>query len=236
MLMSAAFLVAALVQFALGLVMAAILGPVEFGFYSLAFAASVIGQTLLFEWVRLSITRYQGSGTGVSSRLNRMLLVLVAFVLALAGLVYIFTGTQRLLLALAVAASAFWGFAECRGAMLRARFAEKSYAGLLFARAMASLGLMLPAAWFWSRADIALLAFMLSVPLALLVHRLAFAETRDATTEGEVPPLSALIGYALPIVVTNLAYLLLFFGLRLFIATRLGLGEAAISASRSISG
>lgn len=226
MLMSAAFLASALVQFALGLVMAAMLGPAEFGLYALAFAASVIGQTLLFEWVRLSITRYQGSGVGVSARLNRVLLVLMAGVLALALGAYLVMGERRDIVALAIAASALWGFAECRGAMLRACFAEKSYAGLLFARALASLVLMPLAAWFWPRADIVLLALMLSVLVALTVHRLAFAPIRGATGESAAPPLSGLVRYAMPIVATNVAYLLLFFGLRLFIAARLGLGEA----------
>lgn len=224
--MSAAFLASALVQFALGLVMAAMLGPAEFGLYALAFAASVIGQTLVFEWIRLSITRYQGSGAGVSARLNRALLMLMALVFVLAAITYALAGEKRELYALAIAAAALWGFAECRGAMLRARFAERSYAGLLSARAIASLILMPLAAWFWPRADIVLGALMLSVLAALILHRALFAETSDAPGEAVVPPLSGLVGYALPIVATNIAYLLLFFGLRLFIAARLGLAEA----------
>lgn len=226
MLMSLAFLASALVQFALGLVMAAMLDPAEFGLYALAFAASVIGQTLVFEWVRLAITRYQGSGAGVFARLNRALLMLMTLVLALAAITYFAAGEKRELYALTIAASALWGFAECRGAMLRARFAENSYVGLLSARALASLVLMPLAAWFWPRADIVLGALMLSVLAALILHRAAFAETRDAADGAVVPPLSSLIGYALPIVATNVAYLLLFFGLRLFIAARLGLAEA----------
>jgi O-antigen/teichoic acid export membrane protein len=226
MLMSAAFLASALIQFALGLVLAAMLGPVEFGLYALAFAASVIGQTLVFEWVRLSITRYQGSGAGVSARLGTIQLILIVLTLVLAAAVFVFAGEKRVLLALTVAASALWGFAECRGATLRARFAEKSYAGLLSARALASLLLMPLAAWLWPRAEFVLGAQIFAIFAALVLHRLSFAETRDATGAGEGPPFSGLIGYALPIVATNIAYLLLFFGLRLFIATRLGLGEA----------
>lgn len=226
MLMSAAFLVSALIQFALGLVMAAMLGPAEFGLYALAFAASVIGQTLIFEWVRLSITRYQGSGASVSARLGRILLVLIALTLALAAAFFLLAGEKRVLLALTVAASALWGFAECRGATLRARFAEKSYASLLSLRAIALILLMPLAAWFRPQAEFVLGAQMLAVLAALVLHRLAFTEARDATGAGTVPPLSGLFGYAMPIVATNLAYLLLLFGLRLFIATRLGLGEA----------
>lgn len=82
------------------------------------------------------------------------------------------------------------------------------------------------AAWFRPQAEFVLGAQMLAVLAALVLHRLAFTEARDATGAGTVPPLSGLFGYAMPIVATNLAYLLLLFGLRLFIATRLGLGEA----------
>jgi O-antigen/teichoic acid export membrane protein len=226
MLMSAAFLASALIQFALGLVMAAMLGPAEFGLYALAFAASVIGQTLVFEWIRLSITRYQGSGASVSARLGMILLALMALMLALAAAVFLLAGEKRVLLALTLAASALWGLAECRGATLRARFAEKSYAGLLSLRAMALILLMPLAAWFRPQAEFVLGAQMLAVLAALVLHRLAFSEMRDATGAGAMPPLSGLFGYAMPIVATNLAYLLLLFGLRLFIATRLGLGDA----------
>lgn len=228
MLMSSAFLVSALVQFALGLLMAAMLGPVEFGLYALAFAASVIGQTLVFEWARLSITRFEGSGAEVTARLCKVVLVLIALTLALAAAFFLFAGEKRVLFALTIAASALWGFAECRGATLRARFAEKSYAGLLSARALASFTLMPLAAWFWPRAELVLGAQMLAIFIALILHRLAFSENprpQDAAPS-TAPPLSGLVGYALPIVATNVAYLLLFFGLRLFIATRLGLGEA----------
>jgi O-antigen/teichoic acid export membrane protein len=226
MLMSAAFLASALVQFALGLLMAAMLGPKEFGLYALAFAASVIGHTLVFEWVRLSITRYQGSGAGVAARLDRALIGLIATTLLGAALVYALAGERRVLFTLVVVAAALWGFAECRAATLRAGFAEKSYVGLLLARALASLVLMPLAAWIWPRADHVLGALMLSVLLALLVHRLLSAPPRPGESEGPAPSIGALIGYALPIVATNLAYLLLFFALRLFIASRLGLAEA----------
>jgi O-antigen/teichoic acid export membrane protein len=226
MLMSSAFLASALIQFALGLVMAAMLGPVEFGLYALAFAASVIGQTLVFEWVRLSITRYEGAGADVSTRLRTALLILIALTTMLAAALFSLGGENRVLFALTVAAAALWGFAECRGATLRARFAEKSYAGLLSARALASLILMPLAAWFWPQADVVLGAQMLAVAVALILHRLASTQEPMDGKAGPALPFSGLIGYALPIVATNVAYLLLFFGLRLFIATRLGLGEA----------
>ncbi|MBN8533770.1 MAG: hypothetical protein J0L51_06730 [Rhizobiales bacterium] len=228
MLMSSAFLVSALVQFALGLLMAAMLGPVEFGLYALAFAASVIGQALVFEWVRLSITRFEGAGAEVSARLRRIVLVLIVVVTALALAFYMLGGEKRVLFALTISAAALWGFAECRGATLRARFAEKSYAGLLAARALASFALMSLAAWLWPRADVVLAAQMLAIFSALILHRIAFGENPASRVAGggTAPPLSSLIAYAVPIVATNAAYLLLFFGLRLYIAARLGLGEA----------
>ena len=67
--MPAAFLASALIQFVLGLVVAWLLGPAEFGYYALALAGAVLVQTFVFEWLRLAATRFHHVEAGGLSRL-----------------------------------------------------------------------------------------------------------------------------------------------------------------------
>jgi len=64
MLMSAAFMLSALLQFALSLVVAAILGPGEFGLYALVLSGGVLLQTFAFEWLRLCAARFHHKEAG----------------------------------------------------------------------------------------------------------------------------------------------------------------------------
>ncbi len=226
MLMSAAFLFSALVQFGLGLVLAALLGPVEFGVYAIGFAAAVVLQTLLYEALRLSITRFAG-GAGalpVIFRIGLAVPVLLA-VLALA-FVLVRGGDRAFLLAAGLIAAIIMGLAECRAAWLRAHFAQNSYAVLLLLRTGLSLVMMPLAAIYIQRADAVLAAFALSILLALGLHRVFFRAKTQAVAGGDYPNPLAMLAYALPIVGTNLAYLGLLLALRLYIAQEAGLAEA----------
>jgi O-antigen/teichoic acid export membrane protein len=54
----AAYVVNAALNLALGLLLADILGPADFGRFALGIAGSVVLTTLFFEWLRLSATRF----------------------------------------------------------------------------------------------------------------------------------------------------------------------------------
>lgn len=226
MLMSVAFLLSALVQFGLGLVLAALLGPAEFGVYAIGFAASVVAQTLFYEAMRLSITRFAG-GAGGLPLLFRIGLA-VPMVLAVVALAFVLVrgGDRAFLLATGIVAAIIMGLAECRAAWLRAHFAETSYAVLLLLRTGLSLVLMPLAAIHTQRADAVLAAFALSIVLAMGMHRAFFRKLLAAVAGGDYPNPLAMFAYALPIVATNVAYLGLLLALRLSMAQEAGLAEA----------
>lgn len=223
--MSAAFLTSALVQFGLGLVLAALLGPVEFALYAIGFAAAVVAQTLLYEAMRLAITRFAG-GAGDLPFVFRLGLA-VPVLLALLALAFVLVrgGDRAFLLAAGILTATIAGLAECRAAWLRAHFAETSYAVLLLLRTVLSLLLMPLAAILTHRADAVLAAFAASILLSLLGHRAIFREPAGKGG-GDYPNPLALLAYALPVVGTNLAYLGLLLALRLFMAQEAGLAEA----------
>ena len=57
----AAFVLNAGLNFALGLLLAKLLGPADFGRFALATAGAIVLNTLLFEWLRLSATLEAGA-------------------------------------------------------------------------------------------------------------------------------------------------------------------------------
>jgi O-antigen/teichoic acid export membrane protein len=262
MTMSAAFLVSALVQFLLGLVVAWLLGPVEFGVYALVVAAGILLQTLCFEWLRLAATRFFHAGAE-GFRQGLLLAFAIASLMGLVvsglagagtrGLLSLDRAAIFLIPALAIAA----GFLDLLAALLRARFRETDYARVLLVRNLGGIVLVPGAALLFGRAEAAGLALLVSLVLAGLY---AFARERDAAramappsagaSDAVTPPAPAattalqdtasepqpiaeappsffgMIGYAGPIVVTNVLYLALFFGIRSWAALTGGLALA----------
>lgn len=229
--MPAAFLASALIQFALGLVVAWLLGPSEFGFYALALAASVLIQTLLFEWLRLAATRFHhaGAGAGFGRALLRWfalpaaVLVLVSLLLGLLG------GERRVLLAIVPLTALAAGFADLRAAMLRAEFESRAYALFLALRNGIALVVLPAAAALSGRAEPALGAFCVSMAIAVgLLEwlRRGRGDLKARVDTSDVPSLSQLARYSAPIVATNLAYLGLFFLIRAGIAWAGGMAAA----------
>ncbi|WP_204325304.1 hypothetical protein, partial [Proteus mirabilis] len=58
-----AFALSASTSVLLGLLVAGLLGPADFGRFALATAGSIVLNTLLFEWLRLSATRFYSGRT-----------------------------------------------------------------------------------------------------------------------------------------------------------------------------
>lgn len=228
--MSAAFLASALIQFALGLVVAWILGPAAFGLYALALSAAMLLQTLLFDWVRLGITRYAGeSGTPFVAKMNRaaMLMALVAFVLA--GAAWLATEQHRALIALVPLVALAAGGAEILSARLRARFAQKAYAAFSGLRALLAIVLLPLACIVYRTPEAAVAAYGASLLLATLVFAGFTRKEADATAPDAAPEVATarrVFAYSWPIILTNLAYLALFFALRAIVARDYGLAAS----------
>lgn len=148
MLIAGAFFLNAVLSFALGLVVAFFLGPAEFGRYGIAIAAGVMANAVLFEWVRLSATRFYSQATrerepAIRATLDLLLmgsigLVALGTAVALmggAGLVPHWPAGISMGLAVAVALTALaMGTFDYASALLRARFLDRAYARLVIVK------------------------------------------------------------------------------------------------------
>lgn len=224
MLMPLAFLVSALTQFVLGLVLAWIMGPAEFGRYALALAAAIILQTLVFDWLRLAATRFHHASAGVAAGLTRMHLRLGLAAILLGGAVAGFASGERVLVGLLPFVAFGAGYVEFRAALRRAEFDQFGYAALMLARNIAAIVAMPASAAMGFGAEGVLVAYLATLAIAALGDG---AFCRSPAAEGAArPDIPAFAAYAMPIVGTNLIYLLLFFGMRAGVAQVWGLAEA----------
>lgn len=232
MLMSAAFLASALIQFALGLVVAWLLGPAEFGAYALALAGAILVQTVVFEWIRFSATRFHHAGEGnqLARRLTRAWVQLSGLMLVAAVLLLVFGGERRWLFCLVPLVAVAAGFADFRAALLRAEFNQRGYALFMLLRNGLAIVLLPLAAFRFGAAEAALAAFLAALVLASagagLLARRPEGVLAPANDNGSGPELAALLRYAGPIVLTNCLYLALFFGLRSAVALTSGIAAA----------
>lgn len=235
MLMSAAFMFSALVQFALGLVVAFLLGPAQFGVYALGIAAAVLGQTLGFEWIRLAITRFHDGreGEGLRQRLDRVMLWLMLVCGMLSAMFYGFGGQSRLVLALLPVVTFAAGFAEYRSAFLRAMLDQRGFVAMTMARNLAAIILMPLAAIYIGTAEATFGAYALALMLGTMLgggktRLLPESNPAAETSSAMATPyrMRDLFAYSGPIIFTNLAYLGLFFAMRAYLALVYGVAEA----------
>src|ERR1700712_3402266 len=87
----AAFILNAGLNFVLGLLVAKLLGPADFGLFALATAGAIVANTLLFEWLRLSATRFysvrgRAAEPWIRQGLDRAYVILALALFAAAGL------------------------------------------------------------------------------------------------------------------------------------------------------
>jgi O-antigen/teichoic acid export membrane protein len=225
MIMSVAFLLNAMIQFGLGLLVAYALGPERFGFYALALAAAVLVQTGLFEWIRLSVTRfYHAEAVGLHMALDRQMRGVSGILLAVSLVLAMFGGRHRWVFALVPLIAIAAGWVDYRAALFRARFDQRAFASLTMLRNLLAV-VLVPLAAFWTmQAEAVLAAYLLSLLAAYVI---------SGGMAGRTPPvapsldrLSPCFAYAWPIVATNLAYLAMFFWLRTQIAVQDGLAAS----------
>ncbi|MCA0407315.1 MAG: hypothetical protein LCH39_14325 [Proteobacteria bacterium] len=223
MLMSAAFMLSALLQFALSLVVAAILGPGEFGLYALVLSGGVLLQTFAFEWLRLCAARFhhKEAGEALARSLWRktgyigFAALATSSLLAAAGIPY---GRYYALVPILALINAI---SDMVLALLRAEFETRRFALTLSLRALLSIVLVPLAAWYSAAALPALAALGLATLLPALV---ALARRHPPQpTSHPAPSTAELLRYAGPIVATNGLYLGFFFALRAGVAAFGGL-------------
>lgn len=237
----AAFVINAGLNFVLGLLIAKLLGPADFGRFALATTGAIVLNTVLFEWLRLSATRFYSGRVRVDEPwirhgLDRAYLRIGLLLLAAAALCGAFgfaggaDGREAVLCGTGLAALGI-GVFDYHAALARARFDGKLYLGLVAVKNVLSFALMAAAAWWLPQPAWVLAAAGLSQLLAVLLLR---HPLRDPHTPFERPRLSAtwrvFARYGLPLIAANTAYQCLAFVNRGAIASHAGFAEAGYFA------
>ncbi len=228
----AIFLVNAALSFALSLVVAYLVGPEAFGRYAVALSVSVVINTVLFEWLRLSTTRFyseqvRSDEPRVAATLNILYGVTAGAVVTVATVLLVSgadLGLSPGLLAAAAAVGLSVGLFDFRTAQARARFLDRRYAALLFGRGVLAFCLAAGAAWLWREPASALLGSAAAAALTLAVLR----ETREPAAGGHFDRalLMRFARYAVPLVAASAIYQALPLLNRAVLAGRSGFAEA----------
>ncbi|KQT77890.1 lipopolysaccharide biosynthesis protein [Methylobacterium sp. Leaf466] len=248
-----AFLLNAGLNFVVGLLVAKLLGPAQFGVFALASAGAVVLNTLLFEWLRLSATRFYSGRVRVEEPWIRQGLDRAYAVLALAmiGLALLYGGldlwggnapqSRAAVTAGAALVAVGIGLFDYHAALARARFDGGLYLRLVAVKNVLTFVSMSAVAWFYPEPVYVLLAGGLSQAVAVLVLR---EPLRDAPAPRQRLRLSEtrrlFLVYGLPLIAANGLYQLLPFLNRWSIADQAGFTEAgyfslaADVASRSL--
>ncbi|AWN44969.1 teichoic acid transporter [Methylobacterium terrae] len=231
----AAFVVNAALNLVLGLLIAQILGPANFGRFALGTAGAVVLNILLFEWLRLSATRFYSARVREAEPWIRAMLdrayaataigLTGAAVLALAGTPVL--GEPALLAAAAAGTAVGIGLFDYQAALARARFVGGLYLRLVLVKNGLALVMMVSAAWATADAAAVMLAGGLSQFLAaVIVHRALSDPPRPHAAGRRRESLRLFMAYGLPVVAANVVYQLMPFANRSAVAAVAGFAES----------
>ena len=240
----AAFVLNAGLNFALGLLLAKLLGPADFGLFALATAGAVVLNTVLFEWLRLSATRFYSGRVRVDEPwirhgLDRAYAVVGLALVAASGLALAFgfadgPAGRGAVLAGTMLAALGNGVFDYHAALARARFDGRLYLGLVAVKNGLAFVAMAAAAWFLGEPAWVLAVAGVSCVLSVLVlHRPlrdpAAPVARDKMRAGW----RLFMTYGLPLIAANAVYQLMPFLNRGVIAAHAGFAEAGYFALAS---
>lgn len=243
MLVVIPFVVNAALNFALGLLVALVLGPEQFGLYAIGAALMVFVNAAALDWLKLSAIRfYTGGGpealalklsldtmvAGVSIGLSGLLLAALALGLDL--------NLPVALLAAAVAAGICGGLFDYAGAVARAQLKDRAYARLILVKNVAALVLMVGGAWITGSAAAVLMGACLSVVAAMLTVRSEIDRGPFAPHALTLAHVRRFALYALPLVGANVLMATIPLLNRSLLAGQHGLAEAGYFALASDMG
>ncbi len=237
----AAFVINAGLNFVLGLLIAKLLGPADFGRFALATTGAIVLNTVLFEWLRLSATRFYSGRVRhdepwIRHGLDRAywrLGILLAAAAALCGAFGLGEGADGREAVLAGTALAALGIGvfDYHAALARARFDGRLYLGLVVVKNVLALGLMAGAAWFLPQPAWVLAAAGLSQILPVLILRGPLRDPASAFERGRLTTTWGVFArYGLPLIAANTAYQLLSFVNRGAVAAHAGFTESGYFA------
>jgi O-antigen/teichoic acid export membrane protein len=214
MLIVVTFALNALLNFALGLAVAAILGPDAFGRFAIALMAATLATTVIFDWLRLSATRYYSESArfdrpGLRASLDAGYIAGAVALAGAAGLVLALRldiGMSGALVAAAAFAAIGNGLFEFSAALLRARFRTGAYGALVIVKnALAFLGMVAIGLAFHDPAAVLLMAGASALLATLLLRRHA-RDPHARLAQANRAQVAAYLRYGAPIVAANMCY------------------------------
>jgi len=209
-----AFLLNTITNFFIGLVVAKFLGPEEYGRFALAFAIAVVVQTALYDWLRLSATRFYSERTRDNAPAVRatmdagflgvtMFLFLSTGIYALIGPELDFESDLILLALLTAAANGIFDYST---ALARARFHDHAYGRLVFVKNAFALIFMAGGALLFHSAGVALAGGVASLFGTVLFTRAALRDPGAAFPAADRETAREFVAYSAPIVAAHLLY------------------------------
>ncbi len=214
MIVLLAFFLNACANFVIGLLIAKFLGPAEYGRFALAFAIAVVVQTALYDWLRLSATRFYSRRTRDGDPAIRSTLAMcffgVTILLAAATAIYAVVGPpldfdNRLILLALLTATAN-GLFDYATALARARFDDGAYGRLMLTKNIFALMFIGGAAFLFQSAGVALAGGVASLFGTALLMRPALRDPGVAPQQARAAIVRRLVAYSAPIVAAHLLY------------------------------
>jgi O-antigen/teichoic acid export membrane protein len=209
-----AYLVNSITNFVIGLLVAKYLGPEEYGRFAIAFSITAVVQTALFDWLRLSATRFYSDKVRkaepvVRASLDMSFLLVTTALAALTGLFALLGPAldfQSSLILLALLTAVVNGLFDYSTALVRARFDDGLFGRLVLVKNLLSLVLTGGGAFLFHSAAVAM-----GGAIASLLGTVVAA--RASLTDKDAPPGAArletariLASYSAPIVAAHLLY------------------------------
>lgn len=211
------FLINTIFNLIVGLIVAKFLGPEEYGKFALAIAVMTFGQTLAFEWIRLSAVRFYSERTRIDAPNIRATLnsafVRAVLLYAPVGLALAFLGPAfslpRELFALACAAAIANGLFDYQTALVRAQFDDRLYFRVIVTKNVLALVVTTGAAWATGSAKAALIAGMATLLVSVFLWRARLADSAVGLKQADPRLARHYAGYAAPIVAAVVLYQLI---------------------------
>lgn len=234
MLVVIPFVVNAALNFVLGLLVAYVLGPEQFGLYAIGAALMVFVNAAAIDWLKLAAIRfYTGSGAAEVQAMKLSLDTLIAGVsIGLCGILLaavaagIDFSLPATLVAVAVATGVCAGLFDYTGAVLRAQMKDRAYARYVLVKNLAALVLMVGGAWFTQNAAMVLFGACLSIVAALMTVRRDIDRSPLAPRALSLAHVRRFATYALPLVGANVLMATILLANRSLLASQHGLAEA----------
>ncbi|MCX7898884.1 MAG: lipopolysaccharide biosynthesis protein [Methylocystis sp.] len=228
-----AFFANTIANFIIGLMVAKFLGPEEYGKFALAFSIALVVQTALYDWLRLSATRFYSEKTRETEPVIRATLgasfVVVTLALLFTTALYMLIGPELdfegVLILLGLATAATNGLFDYYTALARARFHDHVYGRLIFAKNVFALLFIGGGAYLFQSAGVALAGGIASLLSSIALARPALIDNGVGLQDARRETATRLAAYGAPIVAAHLLYQAMPLASRSIVASVYGFAE-----------